>query len=521
MRHIERKTKIGLTIALVGLWLAVGCTPTITEQQALSQQGGPKYVFLFIGDGMGIVHTHAAEVYMADVENAKTGKTEPGIKRLTMTQFPVSGFITTYSASSRTTDSAAAGTALSTGHKTSNGTDAMDPEGKLCYRSVADSARARGMKVGIVSSTTITDATPAVYYAHQASRSEQYEIGLQLAACPFEYIAGSEVGEADGPQGNVLEIAARNGFKVVTSRADLAACRPGSRVLFQDKIPYEIDRPSHRVSLAELTAKGIELLDNPDGFFMMVEGGKIDHAAHNHDAATVVHDVLALDAAIDEAVSFYRRHPLETLIVVTADHETGGMALNYDGKKSPLGMAVLANQKQSWAAFNFEVFNEFKETHAWNSPVDNMPDDLKKALQERFGLDLEELSDEQKTALEDAYDASMATRGKLDEKGRRPSLPPYGRYEPLPLTAAGLVGQRCGIGWTTYSHSCVPVPVWAVGPAAYRFSGQYDNTDIAKKLAAAIRVELPEPVPVDEMKQKVSATERPDYSNRMDLAPAK
>ncbi|HOI54516.1 MAG TPA: alkaline phosphatase [Phycisphaerae bacterium] len=521
MTRIERRATCWLAVACVGLWLAAGCAPSVTEQQVLSNQGVPKYVFLFIGDGMGVAHVHAAEIYLGAVENAKAGKSGPGMHRLTMTQFPVSGLITTYSASSQVTDSAAAGTALATGHKTSNGTVSMDPDGRLCYTSVATAARARGMKVGIVSSTCITDATPAVFYAHQPYRGEQYEVGLQLAASPFEYIAGSEVGEAEGPQGNILDIARSKGVQVATSRYELATCRPGRRVFFQEKIPYEIDRPPHRVSLAELTAKGIELLDNPDGFFMMVEGGKIDGGGHNNDAAATIGEVLALDAAIDEAMRFYRKHPLETLIVVTADHETGAMALNNDYKRSPLGMAVLAGQTQSWNAFSFEVFNSVKETQTWTSTGDNIPEDLWQALGSRFGLTWDTLTDAEKTMLEDAYDASMASRGKVDEKGRRLAVPGYSRYEPLPLTAAKLVGYRAGIGWSTFGHSPMPVPVWAVGAAAWRFDGFNDNTDIPKGLAAAMRIELPEPQTAAEMARSDSAAPRQDYTNRADMVPAR
>lgn len=497
----KSKLGFGLAVALMALCLAGGCGSAASRKQAMSQQGSPKYVFLFIGDGMGIVQAHVAEVYRHAVKNVGAADPKSGIEKLSMSSFPVMGLMTTYSANQQTTDSAAAGTAIATGRKTANETDSMDPAGKLCYASVADAARARGMKVGIVSSTSITDATPAVFYAHQSSRGQQYEIGLQLAASPFEYFAGGKVGEAEGLQGNVLELAARNGLKVVTTREALAECRPGQRVLFQDRMPCEMDRPAHGVTLAELTAKGIELLDNPDGFFMMVEGAKIDGAGHNNDARTLIGETLALDAAIDEALRFYREHPLETLIVVTADHETGGMTLNTDGRKSPLGIASLAAQKRSWPAFSSEVFTPFKQKQAWTSTADNIPDDLKLSIRDSFGLDWEELGDAQKDTLEDAYDASMATRGKLDEKGRRPSLPGYGRYEPLPVTVSRVVGDRAGIGWTTTSHTCVPVPVRALGAAAYHFDGFYDNTDIAKKLAGILRVALPDPSPVAVEKQ--------------------
>jgi alkaline phosphatase len=183
-------------------------------------------------------------------------------------------------------------------------------------------------------------------------------------------------------------------------------------------------------------------------------------------------------------------------------------------------MAVLDDQKQSWNAFNFEVFNPLKEAQTWNSTEDNIPDELWEALGRVFGLHPDGLSQSERAALEDAYDVSMATRGQLDERGRRPAHPLYSRYEPLPLTAAVVVGLRAGVHWATYSHSPMPVPVWALGPTAYRFNGFYDNTDIARKLAEAMRVEIPPPFPASQMQRHDPAEPQPDYTNRADLTPA-
>lgn len=489
------KMTLGVMVAAMAVGLLAGCGQPAAFQPVDSQAAAPqdnraKYVFLFIGDGMGPAHEHIAEIYLAALKQPLLGKRKPGVERLTMSSFPVLGQATTYSADQQTTDSAAAGTALATGHKTSNGTISMDADDEKDYTSLATVAKAGGLKVGIVSSTSIDDATPAVFYAHQDARSEQHKIGLQLAASPFDYFAGGRLAEADQPEGNaLLEAAAKNGLKVIGTRDELMACRPGQRVFFQARMPYELDRPAYRPTLTDLTTKGIELLDNPDGFFMMVEGGKIDHAAHGSDARVLIEEVRSFDAAIERAVRFYRQHPLETLIVITADHETGGMTLGGGGAKSLLGIASLAAQKQSWQAFNFEMYAPFKRWQGWESPADDIPNLLKKSIREVFGLDYEEMSNAQKTRLEEAYDASMSLRG-VDLSTMKPH-PLYGRSDPLPLVVSQIVAQRAGIGFGTGSHTPLPVHVRALGAGAYRFSGCYDNTDVPKKMAEAMRMALP------------------------------
>jgi alkaline phosphatase len=486
------------TLVLVSLLiLAVGCSQPVTitpvdSQAPAVEDARAKYVFYFIADGMGPGQEHILEIYQHAVNQPLLGEPKPGVVRLTMSGFPVLGWATTYSADKQTTDSAAAGTALATGRKTSNGTVAMDSTDSYNYTSVATVAKAAGFKVGIVSSTAIADATPSVFYAHQGARADWYEILIQLSESPFDYFAGNEIKKLDSPNGTIEEIldrVAKKGFTVVKERDDLMACRPGQRVYFQGRLPYEIDRPYGRTSLADLTRKGIELLDNPNGFFMMVESAKIDYAGHGNDAGVLLGEMRALDAAVAEAVRFYQQHPTETLIVITADHDTGGVTLGCAGAKSKDGIASLAAQKQSWQAFNFEVYAPMKEWQGWESPADNIPDLLQKSLYDRLGLNYNELSADQKARLEEAYDVSMSQRG-IDRAKMKPH-PRFGRNDPLPLVASQLVAERAGIGFSTLGHTPMPTHVRALGSGAFRFGGLYDNTDVPKKIAQAMKITLP------------------------------
>ena len=282
-----------------------------------------KYVFLFIGDGMGFSEVNATEAYLA----AKEGKI--GINKLSFTQFPSLGFATTYAQDRYVTDSAAAGTALATGNKTSVETIAMDAERKHSLKSIAEMAKAEGLKVGVITTANMNDATPAVFYAHQPIRSMHKEIADEMVKSDFDFFGGGGLKKA-----NVTDELKKHGYKLVNSKKGLESLKKDTEKVYATcpsldadmGCNYEIDKKKNDTSLADFTKKATELLDNPKGFFMMIEGGKIDWANHSNDAATAIKDVLAFDTAIKSAIDFYNKHPKETLIVVTSDHETGGFA---------------------------------------------------------------------------------------------------------------------------------------------------------------------------------------------------
>lgn len=294
---------------------------------------GPKYIFLFIGDGMGENHVAAAELYAATPEAA--GK---GVAPLRFPAFPVRGEITTHNASWGVTDSAAAATALASGRKTANGILNMNPKATERYAIITDLAKARGRRVGIVTSVSLDHATPAGFYAFSGARDDYYGIAVQLAARQFDYFGGggflSPTG-ADGKRPDIFALAAANGFAVARTKAAFDAFAAGSgraiavgwKLDGNQALPYAADRADGDPTLADFVAKGVELLDDGGGFFMMAEGGRIDWASHANDIFRALPEVADLDRAVAAAIAFQSAHPDETLIVVTSDHETGGLEI--------------------------------------------------------------------------------------------------------------------------------------------------------------------------------------------------
>ncbi len=450
---------------------------------------GAKYVFFFIGDGMANVQIHAAEAYLEAENHYVPGA--PKAQLLTMSQFPVQGMASTFADNRFITGSAAAGTALACGMKTSIGNISMAPDDATPYTSLAEVARDSGMKVGIVSSVSIDHATPAVFYAHQPSRSMYYEIGLDLANSGFDYFGGGGFKNPEGGTPSVWDQLNTNGYDVVYTREDLAAVQPGTKCVAINHtlaggqaLYYELDRPEEHMSLAEFTAEGIRLLDNEDGFFMMVEGGKIDWACHANDARSSIEDTFAFDAAIDEAMAFYQQHPQETLIVVTGDHECGGLTIGFAGTGYENAFELLDNQTMSYEAFSIPLA-EYIATH---EGVEDIDADMKALMLSAFGIDYDTATEYEQQLLEAAFDRTMG--GDPIETPEEDYLL-YGYYEPLTVTLTHILNRRAGLAWTSYSHTGVPVQVLAIGRSSYLFDGFYDNTDVALKIAQAMRITLP------------------------------
>jgi alkaline phosphatase len=292
-----------------------------------------KYIFLFIGDGMGNSHVSAAESYLS----YKEGKT--GGDRLTFTGFPESGFCTTYSYDHQITGSSAAATAFTTGTKTRNGYLGEDPEGRPLENFTAK-LKDSGYKIGIITSVPINNATPAAFYAHDRNRYDYYRITKQLPASGFEFFAGdgfSDFNGKDKKQLNTTDYLEKNGYAVCYGKKEFS-----DKMKYADKIilcqeadrdssmsDYEIKREKSDMDLSCLLESGIEFLGDEKPFFIMCEGGEIDWAAHENHTMDVVDAVLRFDKAVQKAYEFYLKHKKETLIIVTADHETGGLTLGF------------------------------------------------------------------------------------------------------------------------------------------------------------------------------------------------
>lgn len=445
-----------------------------------------KYVFYFIGDGMGVNQVQGTELYRGELE----GKI--GITPIWFTQFPYATTATTFSATNGVTDSAAAGTALATGNKTQNGTIGMKQDLQTEVSSVAVWAKNKGCRVGVTTSVSVDHATPAAFYAHDPSRGSYYKIGTDLYKAGFDFYAGSDFidpnnkDNKDGNSENLYTMAEKNGYTIARGYKDyLKKCKKADKmILFQSEkasekdrtaIPYAIDRTKEDLTLADITRSAINFLskDLSKGFFLMVEGGKIDWACHSNDAATVFHEVADMDEAVKVAYEFYSQHPDETLIVVTADHETGGFVLGTGAYK--LNLQVLKNQKVSESGFT-RILNELRKKYNNNVSWEK----VQQALKENFGFwDKVKLNEKQEERLLAKYNDTFKGKEAKLEKSE------YAQDEPLAAEAKRIIDEIALVGWTSGGHSAGYVPVFAIGVGADLFQGRIDNTEIPIKIAKA------------------------------------
>ncbi len=384
------------------------------------QEKDAKYVFYFIGDGMGFTHVAAAEAYLAQERGVI------GMDPLCFTQFPVLGEATSFSASNIITDSSAAGTALSTGEKTKNGMLCIAPDSTTVLNSIAYKIHDAGYSVGVTSTTPVNHATPASFFGHNIKRGNYYAIGQEIPQTGFEFFAGGgllhPMGKDSCESKSLYDIVAEGGYTIANGYADFQAKKDADKILLvqsegSDQIcPYALGRPEGALTLSQIVTAAITVLErNPKGFFLMAEGGLIDWTAHSQDLAGTIFETLDFDEAIAVAYAFYQRHPKETLIVVTADHETGGIALGRKGYN-----------------YDLTVIDKIKNASATT--------DVEQYMNDQVSIDS--------------------------------------------------VNEEARIGWTTTSHSGGPVPVWAIGTHAQLFAGRQDNTDIPKKICAAMGVQF-------------------------------
>lgn len=298
-----------------------------------ASEKAPKYVFLFIGDGMGNSHVAITESYLSYKAGVYGGE------QLLMTQFPVYGTATSHSADSPVTDSSAAGTAIACGEKTNNSWLGVDPQ-EQPLESVAVALKNEGYKVGIMSTVPINHATPASFYGHNRSRHASYSILKEIPESGFDYFAGAGMmgfaGNRWRPEPDITGYLEENGYNVCYGKEELAeAIANKDKIVFSqiynkgvEPKNYESgNAPEGHTTLAEMVQGALDLFGDKDPFFMAIEGGEIDWGGHANKTMPTVNSIINFDKAIEVAYQFYLAHPNETLIVVTADHETGGVAL--------------------------------------------------------------------------------------------------------------------------------------------------------------------------------------------------
>lgn len=401
-----------------------------------------KNVILLIGDGMGFGQLTAARI-------VKGGS-------LYMDGFSYSGHASTYPndpTGTWVTDSAAAGTALATGVKTYNGAISVDVD-KQPLKTILEAAQEAGKSTGLVTTTRITHATPAVFAAHSLTRGAEADIAAEMLNHNVTVLLGG--GRKFFPE-NLITDAKYDGYAYVETKEDMDAVEKGKLMgLFATShMSYELDRSTtQEPSLAEMTQKAIEILNqNPDGFFMMVEGGRIDHASHGHDAAAAVYDTLAFDKAVGVALNFALQNR-DTLIVVTADHETGGLSIGGYGQYN-FKPEILEKARGS-----------FEDGIAPKFTLDNIPEIM---------ADYAGITD----LTSDEVDAIVQAVKNKDKN----------KYAPA-NAAAEIVSKRAYVGWTSGGHTGVDVPVFAYGPDAEDFAGYIDNTAINQFMVKALGLSL-------------------------------
>ena len=443
-------------------------------------QGQVKYVFYFIGDGMGVNQINVTETYLA----ALKGKI--GFEPILMSSFPVVGLVNTYSATNGVTDSAAGGTALACGKKTKNGAIGVLEDLKTPCTSIAQWAKNAGKAVGIATTVAITHATPASFYGHQPSRNMYFEIGQDLCKSGFDFFAGSDFHRPNTKEGelSLREQAKAAGYTILTGgykeyekkgrKADkliMLQSDEQNEKLGSDHLPYALDQTKDDLTLEQICRAGINYLmsKGTDGFFFQLEGGMIDYACHRNDIGNAINEVLDMDKAVKVAYEFYQQHPDETIIVISADHETGGLVMG----KGPyeLHTDLLRFQHKSIDELKWILNEQYKK-----APKKFTKEAVEKQLKQLMGLwDNIKLKDEQTERLTRRWneiEKAMADGEKVND-----------RINDLCETVKHVISEQALISWASGGHSNGYVPVYAIGPGTEVFQGRIDNIEIAPAMA--------------------------------------
>jgi alkaline phosphatase len=462
--HIP-KSRVAVRLLVVilvvtpALW---GCATTGELQGAAPAKA--KNVILLIGDGMGPSHFGAAWLY----SNRVLGKE---LKMVEVMNAGRVAYLANDTADSMVTESAAAAGQIATGRKMTARALSMAADGKTPVKTIMEMVKEKGLATGLVTTSGITDATPAAFAAHVAHRSDEMAIAEQELKLGVDILMGgrkqfflSELAAGKRKDGrNLLDEAYNAGYAVVGDAEELAGAK-GPKILGlfnMGNMAYEIDRAQTiEPSLAEMAQKTLQVLSqNPKGFLVMIEGGRIDHAAHRNDAAGTIRDTLAFDAAVGVALEFARKNP-DTLVIVTADHDTAGMALIGHSKDSKeyIGMDLEALRK---VKASFEVIQE----KLGKSPT---PPQIKGLVKEYIGVEITD--DEAKTVAAD-------TIRKLD---------PANYSYPYLHSLAFVLRPYLRVGWGSQTHTASPLYLFGVGPGSERIKGWMHNTEIFSVLKAAL-----------------------------------
>lgn len=425
-----------------------------------------KNVILLIPDGMTIAHTTLARWYQ-------------GGESLNMDEMAC-GLIRTYNADSPIADSAPAATAMATGYKSHTGFLSVLPDAATMYGqepismkdarkpvvTVLEAAKEKGMSVGLVATCQFPHATPAAFASHSVDRNDYENIAEQMVyenidvlfAGGWQYLSPAYRKDKE----DLTKVLEKRGYKLVYKKEDLKNIL-GTKIwgLFaQDAMSYDFDRnPKIEPSLAEMTERAIQILSkNNKGFFLMVEGSKIDWASHANDPVGVISDVLAFDNAVKVALDFAKENG-NTAVIIAPDHTNGGMTIgnldtssNYDEIPLSEFMKYLSNAKLTGEGIEKLLGSDRSDAKK-----------VKEVVLKYYGIELSE----------------SETNSVVNAKSGR-----------VNYVLGPMISKRSFIGWTTNGHTGEEVVLYAYHPNGYIPKGVIDNTNIANYISEVLELDL-------------------------------
>jgi alkaline phosphatase len=470
---VTRKSRFFLTCVIAAL-LVVGGWLVISARAGQTQPTSPKYVFLFLADGGGIAHLEIMRQYNRQVHNEGMV-----ISDKIMTEGSV-GLMTTHAANSLSTDSAAAATALASGCKAKIGALGVCADGSV-PDTVMEYARRRGMRIGLVTNSTVYDASPAAFVCHVPNRRHfasiidryiELEPDVILGGGKEYFIPKSQAGSGRNDETDAIAAFQRKGYQIASNKLELERASGGRLLgLFSDKeMSFEIDREKNtEPSVYDMTRAAIRNLheNNPRGFFAFIENENIDTASHLSDIAAMIQDYRELDRAVGLAYDFYKKYPRETLILVTSDHETGGLGFTMALKdltstKSDNQVAATGAELKKLQAINISLQKASRILGP--APTAEAVDKLMRDYFSGF------------TLAPDFKEAIIAHQP--------PSRTLY--IDPSAHALGLMIANNTQAYWQTSSHTNDPVAVAALGVGSEQFKGYYDNADFGKKLLALL-----------------------------------
>ena len=450
------------------LLLVAGCTTATNPRTASITATAPKNIIILFADGAAATQFEVARYAARHLRNEPFAVTDVVLKTGTL------GLLTTHPHEAFATDSAATATTMSTGVKTTIGAIGVGPDGQS-LRTVMEAAKARGKRIGLVTTASVHDASPAAFSVHAKNRGDvQAIVDQYLTLEPDVLLGGGAIHfrpeGAGGTRKDGRDIVAafrEKGYQIARTPAELeAATGPRLLGLFDDEdLDFEIDRdPRAQPSMADMAAAAIRLLSqgSPNGFVLFLENENPDTASHRNDVASLIRDLWVFDRAVQHALEFQRRTPGETLLLVTGDHETGGLSVTYAQKD----MSTTSSRNRFYAAAEhldlikgITISHERAAERLGKTPT---PEALDALLREHFpGFRLDP----------DLREAILKQQ-MLDRNFTYPTQNALGR----------MVARQTGFYWGTSGHTTEPVVVGAMGPGADAFHGYLDNTDFGKIL---------------------------------------